>query len=393
MLNVTHYDRPVSHSNTQTRWVLPAGRKIFAKSMKVLDLQLTTNTPCYFAPLVGSFGCVKRLQVRVASKEVDQWYAQPALPYLLSLQDNEHQRGINKVLFGMGNNTVYDFETKLLTLDRPEVSSQTVQIPLTAFSDFLNTVQCLEESVEIIITWETKLSKFLCPLEVGGAAPTSLTIQAPFLSYETINYDVQQPKEFLFKKQILEEMVIPDSNIQPPMAGFSQEVSVRSNSLTGKLVGRILLSNQPSSISLGTPNADLSDVYDVFGGYFSPPMAQQVWNLALDGQNILTFKNVNNDATQLAITSMAFGNGHFVTGSHIHREQSALKELELSGSALNGFASYGGVELNQKIDKDIVLTFKRYVDPSYPSLNEQLLVQMVGEVQCVYRGAGVVEYF
>lgn len=390
MLSTTHFDRPVSHNGTkggQTRWVIPAGRKIVAKSMKVLDLKVNPNQKCKFSALVGSFGCVRRCQLRVASKEVDNYYAQGILPYILSLQENEVQRGINKELFGMGNNVVYDPVSKLLTLDVPVVDSQTVQIPLYVFHDFLNTVGILEESVEIIITWESQMLKFLCPVDPANP-PTNMAIDAPFLCYETVNYDVKQPKEFIFKKLIQEELVVPAITTN----STSSEVSLRSNAFTQKTVGRVMMVNQPSSIYTQVPRADAEQLFALFGGYMSIAMMNQVWNLALDGQNILTFKNVNNLATQLGIVSDAFGNGHFSTAAHVNTRKSALKELQ--GSVLNSYACYSAVELHQMINKDLVLTYRRDTDimSQSPTLGDELYIQMIGEVGCVYKGQGVVNY-
>ena len=59
----SHYDKPQSHNQTQTKWVLTAGKKIFAPSLKILDLVINPNNPSYFPVLTGSYSCILRLQV------------------------------------------------------------------------------------------------------------------------------------------------------------------------------------------------------------------------------------------------------------------------------------------------------------------------------------------
>jgi hypothetical protein len=387
MLNTIHYDKPVSHSQSQTRWIIPSNRKVFASSIKVLDLKINPDVDCHFAPLVGAYGCIKRLQVRASGKEIDNWYAQASLPYLLSLPDNQQQKGVQSQLLGTGNNVEYDTPSKLLKLNRPIVDAQTVQIPLYPLSNWLSEVAFIDEPLEIIITWETNVNKFLVPLE-DGTLPTSISIDPPFLAYETVNYPVEQRKNFVFKKTIQDEWYIPAVGAD----NTTQDKPFRCNAFADKVLMNLMLVNQPISVYNADPNTDLEKVFRTFGYYCSIPMNNESWNLNVNGENIINFIYPLNDAVKLSLASQAFGNAHFTTEGHVHSQKSSLKELQ--DAPLNGYCNYGAVEVNQKMKKDLVFTYKRVskTEEDYPTLQEPLVVVAVGEVACVYKGAGVVEY-
>jgi hypothetical protein len=389
MLNVSHYDRPVSHSQTQTRWIIPAGRKVFAASIKVLDLKINPDVDCHFAPLVGGYGCIKRLQIRCANKEIDQWYSQTALPFLLSLPDNQAQKGIQSQLLGTGNNLTYDTRSKLLKLERAIVDEQTVQLPLYVLSNWLSEVGFVDEPLEIIVSWDTaNLSKWLVPVE-DGTLVSSVSIDPPFLSYETVNYpSAEQRKNFVFKKLIQDEWSIPQTT-----DNTTTETLFRCNAFADKVLMRLMLTNLPQSVYTADPNADNEQLFRTFGFYQSTPMNKETFNLNVNGENIINFIYPMHDAVKLSLASQAFGNAHFATAGHVHTVKSALKELQ-GTDILNGFANYGALEINQKIRKDLVFTHRRTskTQATYPTLQEQLIVAAVGEVACVYKGMGVVEY-
>jgi hypothetical protein len=389
MLNVSHYDKPVSHSQTQSRWIIPAGRKVFAASIKVLDLKINPDVDCHFAPLVGGYGCIKRLQIRCANKEIDQWYSQTTLPFLLSLPDNQAQKGIQSQLLGTGNNLAYDTRSKLLKLERAIVDAQTVQLPLYVLSNWLSEVGFIDEPLEIIVSWDTaNLTKWLVPVE-DGTLVSSVSIDPPFLSYETVNYpSAEQRKNFVFKKLIQDEWSIPQTT-----DNTTTETLFRCNAFADKVLMRLMLTNLPQSVYTADPNPDNEQLFRTFGFYQSTPMNRETFNLNVNGENIINFIYPMHDAVKLSLASQAFGNAHFSTAGHVHTVKSALKELQ-GTNILNGYANYGALEINQKIRKDLVFTHRRtsLTAETYPTLQEQLIVAAVGEVACVYKGAGVVEY-
>lgn len=398
--NVCHYDRPISHSQTQTRWVIPAGRKVSAPSMKLLDIKLNPNHPCYYAALVGAYACVKRFQLRVNKQEVNYYFSPEVLPYILaSNADNEAQRGVMSVLHGTGNNVVYDPETKLLTLQRPLVDSQKAEIRLPLLSGFLNAIGVLEDEVEIIIDWETTaFDKFLCPADTAVPV-TSITIEPPYLSYETLEgSSLSQPDKIQFVE------LVPDQFLIPAITTNSTQVTaplIRSNAFNKKVIGKMLFVSTPSSLAQALPNADAKALFALFGSYLSVPMSHESFNVSLDGVGLLTMLNVNNDATKLAITVDAFGKvqPHAVSLAHVHSKNPILKELDVEivnppiapgFPQLNGFFSYGAVELNQRVTQELAVTYQRKSDSLtiYPSLAESMVLHAIGECHCMWSRSG-----
>lgn len=378
-LSQCHFDKPTSHSQVQTRWTLPAGKKIFAPSVKLLDIALNPNKPSYFPALVGAYACVKRIQLRLNNRLVDLWTSQAVLPYLIAQSgDNEKQFGINSVLYGTGNNVKYDPTTKLLTLERPLVDANKATIKLPIYLDLLNNIGIIDDSIEIIIDWEQSISKLLCPVDPEDPA-TEFTIDAPFLSYETLNGDYSQPDNVPYRMWLNDQFAVPSIDV----SGTMNQYEVRSNAFNKKTLGRMMLVNTPSSINSGNPNTDAETLYNLFGYYQSTPMVKENFNVALDGRNILTFRNVNNDATKLSVSHDTWGQAVFVTNGHIHANKSVL--IDLSGSPLNGFASYGCVELNSFVDKELAMTYRRFSDNNtlYPTVAEQLIINAIAEVKCM----------
>lgn len=392
--NVCHYDKPISHSQQQTRWVIPAGRKVSAPSMKLLDIKLNPDEDCYYAALIGAYACLRRLQLRVNKKEVNYYFSPEVLPYILASNgDNEYQRGIMSVLHSTGNNVIYDQESKLLTLERSLVDSQKAEIRLPLLSGFLNAIGVIEDEIEIIIDWASTASeyvKYLCP--VDPAAPvTSINIEAPYLSYETLEgSSLSQPDKIQFVE------LVPDQFIIPAIATDSTQVTapiIRSNAFNKKLIGKMLFVNVPSSIAQGVPEPDAEALFGVFGSYLSVPMSAESFNVNLDGVGLLTMLNVNNDATKLAITIDAFNKvqPHAVSLAHVHSKNPVLKELDVDVDGegvpqLNGFFSYGAVELNQRVNQELSVVYQRKSADNdiYPTLGGQMILHAIGEVHCAW---------
>jgi hypothetical protein len=380
-LSQVHYDKPQSHSNIQTRWVIPGGKKILSQSIEILDLKLNPNRSCKFASLVGAYGCIKKVQIRMNNKEVDVWYAQSALPYLIAMSgDNERQKGINQQVSLTGNNVVYDPVEQLLTLERPDVDSRTATLKLSLYSDLFNKIGIVNMPMEIIIDWETNLSRFL--ISNGGGNVDTVSISPPFLTYETWNGDYEQPAQVEFTQWIEDQMNIPNISTN----NTQQQYEIRSNAFNNKYIHRLLLTNIPASVINNAPSADLQDLYNIFGYYMSVPMKQENFNIARDGMNLLTFRNVSNDAVKLSVAHDTWGQSVFTTGAHMHTNNSVL--LELEEAPLNGYASYGCCEVSDYIRKELQITYRRKsdVNNTYPALGAQLVLSAVAEVKCILEG-------
>jgi hypothetical protein len=382
-----HYDKPQSHQGSstggtlQTRYVIPGGRQIISSSIKILDLKINPNRSCKFPALVGAYSTIKRVQIRLNSKEVDVWTAKSVLPYLISMfGDNEYNKGMLSQVAMTGNNVVYDSNSKLLTLNRPNVDDRTATLNLSVYSDLLNKIGIINMPMEIIIDWETLPTNFL--LSNGGGAVDTFNILAPYLSYETLSaYEKAQPAQVEYTQWIEDQWSVPSiaDNTQ-------QQYEIRSNAFNNKYVHRLMLTNVPSSIVNNAPSADLVQLYGIFGSYMSVPMKQEIFNIARDGMNLLTFRNVSNDAVKLSVAHDTWGQGLFVTNAHMHTNASVL--LDLSGSPLNGYASYGCCEISDFVRKELQITYRRTSDDNgdYPSLGAQLVVAAVAEVKVVLDG-------
>lgn len=379
---LSHYDQPQSHtSGGQTRWVLPAGKRIFAPSLKLMDLKVTPNVPCYFSSSVGVYGCIRRIQIRLNKREITQFNARRVLPLLLaSMGNNDYQKGVASVLFGTGNNVSYDPITRLLTLERPVVGEFKHEILLRHLSDILNTIQVIEQELEIIIDWmpTNQAKDFLCPVDIDSAV-TSYTIDKPYLSYETLTNDkLQQPKEVIFREYIQDEWTVEaintENTTQPP-------IGLRSNAYKGKTIQRLILINTPSSL-LSSPSNDLKILYNLFGTHLSLPQKQENFAIIVNGENLLTRTNVN-DATKLAFTQDSWGSTSATTHAHLNTLTSVLKEFpEGTNDYMNGYFSYAVLELNRFIQQDILVNYTRMSDISTPSMASQLILSGVAEVLC-----------
>ena len=376
------YDRPSSHSNVQTRWTLPGGKHIHAPSIKILDLGITVDHASYFPALVGAYGLIKKVQVRLNNRLVDIWNAQQLLPLLIAGSgDNEKQVGINSVLFGSGNNVKYDTESKLLSLERDPVDGKKYSLKLFVYSDLLNNIGVITDPLEIIVDWESDLKKCLVPVDPETPA-TTLSVLTPYLSYETFNdTSYAQPSEVPFRMWVLDQFSIPAIT----NSSTNQQYEIRSNAFNNHVVGRLVLVNTPASLTVGTPDIDMEELYNVFGYYQSTPMAKENFNIAVDGKSILTFRNVNNNATKASLLADAFPPTVFSTLAHVHSVQSPL--LELQGAALNGYASIGCAEIGGRVSKELALTYRRSSDDNttYPSLASALTISCIAEVKCMLK--------
>lgn len=371
------YDRPSSHSSVQTRWTIPGGKRILSSSIKILDLGIVLDEECYFPALVGAYGLIKKVQVRLNNRLVDIWNAQQILPLLISLSgDNEHQVGINSVLFGSGNNVKYDSPSKLLSLERETVTGKKYSLKLSVYSDLCNNIGLINDPLEIIVDWESDVMKCTVPVDPETPA-TSLEVLTPYLSYETLNDESrQQPNEVPYRMWVLDQFAIPEVDA----SDTNQQYEIRSNAFNNHVVGRLVLTNQPLSFG-----EDMTELYNVFGVYQSTPMAKENFNIAVDGKSILTFRNVNNNATKASLLVDAFGSSVFSTNAHIHSVQSPL--LELQGALLNGYASYGCAEINGRVAKELALTYRRASDDNvtYPTLGSAFIINCIAEVKCVLK--------
>jgi hypothetical protein len=383
-ISQSNYDLPVSHTSSQSRFVINANKKVYTPSLRLLNVEVTANKNSYFPTLVGCYSLIKRIQLKLAGRLVSVWQAEAALPLLVAMMgDNETQKGILSQLSLTGNNTEFDNETELLRFQRPEFNEFQGQIKLNVFLDLLNKLQIANDTMEIIIDWNTNAKKTLCPVDPADPATSYSITKPPFLSYETLNGNWTQPDNVLYNDWVQDVFSIPTFT---GSSGSTQKYEIRSNAFNNKTIGRLLIVNTPASVNNLSPDEDVKDLFDVFGTYMSVPMKQEIFNISLDGQTVLTYRNVNNDSTKLSITSDCWGPSTFVTNGHIHSKRSVLAELQ--EAPLNGFASFGACNLNQFVGRELVLSYSRVMDNgvTYPTLKSQLFISCVAEVKCMLKG-------
>lgn len=394
LLTQVHYDKPRSHSNSQTRFIIPRNRRVYTPSIQMLGVTVNPNRPCYFPMLVGCYSLVKNVQVNINSVPSDVWKAQQMLPWVVSqFGDNEKQRGIVKELYLTGNNLVYDAQTETMTIERPLVDSQTASMKMIVYSDLLLNLGVCNEEIEIIIDWETNLSKCLISVDAieGGSKVTSVNILPPYLVYETFNMDISQPTEIVFRKWVEERMAVPST-----AANVLQTVELRSNAFNDKTISRMLISSLPASLNNSTPNLDASGLYCLCSSYLSVPMVQESFNIAKNGETLLSLRNVNNDSLKLGMTNDIWGSSNLVSGAHLHLQNPMLVDLSqnfVSGTntitQLSGFGSFGCVDISEKITKDVQFSYRRQGVSAYPTLSEQMLLCVDAEVNCLYKDGRV----
>ena len=392
-LSSTHFDRPIEHSNKRTRWLLNPNQKIFANSIKILDLNLSVGNvnPAYYNPLTGGYSCVKRAQLMLDGEEVDLFYAQSVLPYMLAESgDNERQKGINSVLYSTGNNLSYDSATQQMTLERVLVGASPVTLKMSVYLNLLSKIQIINQKVELIIDWETVPSNMWVPVVPGANVGSIGNIPQPYLTYETLDGNWEQPAQVFYQQYVEDQFLVP--SVATP--DTVQSKNIRSNAFNNKSISRMLLTNGPD---LNGAPTDLVKVQSVFGTkYFSVAQFQENYNLLHGGNTIFQMRNVNNDATKLSTVHDCFGDGVFATNGHLNVNFPVLKELQsvdgggnlTQGNQLTSFCSYGAIEVNQKIQKELQLIYQRTAPPvlaTFPSLASQLTISCVAEVLCELR--------
>lgn len=398
MLTQIHYDPPISHSQKRTRFTIAENQKVVAESIKILELKInpTLSQPgatCTYPVLVGAYGAVKKVQIGLDGRIVDVWEAQELLPYLISMSaDNEKNFGLNSILYGTGNNLELDLPTGLLVFNRPTVDSQTVSLKLNVYSDLLNNIGVINSKMEIIIDWDTNTKKWLIP---SAGTVTSISIDPPYVSYETLNQDVEQPKEFSYRQWerdqwVISQMANDGNNVS---ANTNQKVEIRSSGFNNKVLGRMLLSTSPTSVVNSTPTDEVKDLFSLFSYYMSVPMYNEIYNIAKQGRSLITFRNVNNPSLKHALCVDTWGEACFVTDGHLNSKTSVLKALQTEDT-LNGFCSYGCVEINDRVQSDLQFTYNRSSPTELPILHplvDQLIISAVAEVECVLKN-GEKEY-
>jgi hypothetical protein len=405
-LTKTHYDRPYTSSQSQTIFKI-SSHKIYAMSMKLLDLKVTpldndgNVVPSYFPTSVGAYSCIRRVQLKLKSLEVDNFYAQSILPLLLSELSNEEQKGLASVLHLSGAGVSYDQASKKLVFDRPVSTENSASLKLGVYLDLLNKIGVIDtkaNDLELIIDWERDVNKIFIPVDSTNKA-TKFTINIPYLSYESfvgVHASMEQPDNVTFVQRV-EDVFNIEANSS---VGTSVTNQIRSNAFQQKTVGRMLFVNKPRTIEDGNPAADMTELYNAFGFYQSTPMYLENMNVSQTGQNIFTMRGTSNPGVSLATVADCWGPFNFVSTGHYHSKDSVLKDLPgnaNNGKSLNGFAGYTGIILNRRINKELQVTYSRTapsnitVGAGYPSLASQMSLFACGEVFCVLKN-GVREY-
>jgi hypothetical protein len=380
-----NYVKPLSHSKTQTRWVLEAGSKCFGPSIKIIDFLLAPNQASYWPALIGSYSCIKSLEIKLNGKRIDYWEAREYLPYLLSAMSSPEQKvGVDSVLYGIGNNVSIDVPSQLLSLNLQVVDQKSVQMKLKVMSDLLNNIGCITDKMEIFVNWMESVSDVVVPVDpTNPAASMNIGAYAPYLSYETMIGDFKQADKPQWHQLIRDVWTIPaieGDNTQ-------QAYELRSNAFSGKFIHRLLLANLPVGYKTAT---DCQKLYQTFGGFMSVPMKQESWNIAMNGRNILSFRNSSNNAVALSIVHDSLSPAYFTSNAHIHSKFSPLLQLvspavNTESDQLNGYAAYGGLEISDR-PKELALSYRRTSDvtANWPSLTSALNIIAVGSVLVSY---------
>jgi hypothetical protein len=384
-LTQIHYDKPVSHTSQQTVWRIPANSKVFSNSMKVLDINVETDNPACYPILLGVHALVKSVEVKLNSKSVDLWNSKLLLPYMLAQRaDNERQFGVMRELYKTGNNVSYNNQTNLFTFVKDLVNDGSSTINLTLFSDLLAKIGIIDDTVELILNWETNKAKMFVPT---GVAVGTYTIDAPYLSYETVDMDLKQPEVVYFRQYLTDQFSIPVVTAAADQTA-TRRTEVLSNAFNGKFVSKIMLVNQPVDVVNGsqdpasvTPN--LSDLYAQFGQFMSTPMIKESFNVSVNGRSVFTANSNSNDASKLSMCCDSWGNACLLSLGHFNTKTGIVDNINNVGK-LNGFASFGGCELNQRINKQLQISYQRTSDNTgvpTTAYNQALVLSCIGEVQ------------
>lgn len=380
-----NYVKPLSHSKTQTRWVLEAGSKCLGSSIKIIDFLLEPSKPSYWPALIGAYSCIKSLEIKLNGKRIDYWEAREHLPYLLSSKSTpERKIGVDSVLYGLGNNVSIDVATQLLSLNLQVVDQKSVQMQLNLMSDLLNQLGAITDKMEIFVNWMENVADVVVPIDPTDAAQSmNIAANAPYLSYETMVGDFKQVEKPVWHQIIRDVWTIP------AIAGDNtqQAYELRSNAFSGKYIHRLLLAQLPANYRNAT---DCVQLYQTFGGFMSVPMKNQSYNISINGRNILSFRNSSNDAVALSIAHDSISKAYFTSNAHIHSKFTPLLQLVRPNIAteadnLNGYAAYSGLEISDR-PKELALSYRRTSDTAadFPSLGAALNIIALGSVFVTY---------
>ena len=384
-LTQIHYDKPVSHSSQQTVWRIPANSKVFSNSMKMLDIKVTTDgVPANFPLLIGAYALVKSVEVKLNSKSCDLWNSKLLLPYMLAQRaDNERQWGVMKELYKTGNNLSYDGQTDLFNFSSDLVSSSTSTLNFTFFSDLLAKIGIIDDVLELIVTWETDKAKIFVP--TTATVVGDYTIDPPYLSYETVDMDLKQPEIVYFRQWITDQFNIPSV-----VAAAGQTATKRtenlSNAFNSKFVSKVMFINQPADIAGASQNSGSVyvseiDLYKKFGKFLSIPMIKESFNISVNGRAVYTSNSNTNDASKLSMCVDSWGAACLLSNSFFHSKAGTVNGLNSAGN-INGFSSFGACELNQRINKQLQISYQRTSDDTglQTAFNQPMILSCIGEV-------------
>jgi hypothetical protein len=381
MTSTIHYDQATFFSQKQTRIVIAPDQAFFAPTLKMLDLEIVSDIPAYLPPTLGVYSLIKRIQVLVDGKiqDVNSVHAE-YLPYVLpTLATNQQMKDKMSVIHGTGV-VAYEPVSKKLTMKKVLVSTLTTpsykfEVVLPLISNLLAQFGVVQQKVEIIIDFVDDIRSVLIPV-TPGATIAAATVSRPYFSYECLQGDYKQASAVEFTTYIGDLLTVPAC-----VADERQLKAIRTNAYNGKYLTKILVNKKPVSIATGAPNADALKIYQNFGKFVSIPQAGEYTNLAYDGNNLIDFNNINNPSFALALATMSFGESQAASLAHVHSVQSPL--VELTDAALNGWHSYLSIEVGRKVTRDLVMQLYRVGrnGTNFPTLNEQLQINMVGLVR------------
>ena len=245
---------------------------------------------------------------------------------------------------------------------------------MTVFSDLLQQIQIIDSALELIVNWETQDKFMFLPVNPLDPA-TSHTLQnPPFLSYETVNFDVPQPKEVMFKQWLTDTFNIPATGNSPSVL----RTEILSTAFANKLVSKIMLVNVPVSVDTGVPVNSIKPLYNLMGQYMSVPMVQESFNIAIGGKTVYVFRGTSNDAIKMSMTQDCWGGNCLLSNSHFQTSEQLVSGL---GDSYNGFSSFGAAELNQRILKQLQISYERAGSTGGGALDESLHLYCVGQIQ------------
>jgi hypothetical protein len=123
-------------------------------------------------------------------------------------------------------------------------------------------------------------------------------------------------------------------------------------------------------------------------------MVNEIYNIAKEGKSILSFRGTASDAVKMSITHDTWGPACLSSAGHYHSRFSPVLQLKsdtmngltpVVSNQLNGYASWGCVEIADHVAQDLALSYARKsaVTANFPSLASSLTISAVGEVLCM----------